>query len=283
MNAALMLAVALTGQVTTRTCQTHQSYSRLQAVNYRQQYAVGYAAPAYRQAAYGYAASYAAPYLEVKFAPVIYDTYAGLVGGEARARNKREQDLLGRADLAARVAALSGSIDKLTARIGQPAPVMVAPPAPGKPPPDVPGKPEPVVVAPPPLPKTNPGVPDDGSVPPPPTVPGPPAPNPGGTTALKPPSADVMAIFKAQTCMKCHTAPAKAGKGIVLFSEPDKLANIDGGMLLKIDSEVYSGSMPRDHDPMGPEDYSKLRAWINDNKDVTDAYLAACRPVKGAN
>jgi hypothetical protein len=280
MNAALMLAVALTGQVTTRTCQTHQSYSRLQAVNYRQQYAVSYATPAYRQAAYGYAASYAAPYLEVKFAPVIYDTYAGLVGGEARARNKREQDLLGRADLAARVAALSGSIDKLAARIGQP-PVVVQPPvAPGKPPPDVPGKPEPVVVAPPPLPKTNPGVPDDGSVPPPPTVPDPPAPNPsGGTAALKPPSADVMGILTNQ-CAKCHTAPAKAGKGIVLFAEPGKLADLDGGMLLKMDGEVYSGSMPKDHDPMSAEDYSKLRAWINDNKDVTDAYLASCRPAK---
>jgi hypothetical protein len=273
MYPTLILAAALAGQQ--RMCQTAASY-------YRQQQAVVYAAPAYRQAyAATYATTYAQPYLEVKFAPVIRegDYYAGLIGGEARAAGRREA-------VVDSLDAIRGSIDKLTARIGQPAPqpppVAVAPPpvAPAKPTPDVPAKPEPPA-EPPPLPKTNPEPGDNGDVPPPPPVPPdptPPAPNPSGAARLaNPPNAAVTSIFVAN-CGKCHTAPAKAGKGFVMFTAPGKLAPLDGYALLRIDSELFSGEMPKDARPLEPKDYTPIRVWINENKDVTDAYLAAARP-----
>lgn len=274
MLTTLILAATATGQV--RQCQT--------AASYRQSYATAaYTAPTYYRPSYYQPAYY--PYkahakVETAFigTELYQPAYGILAGAGIRAENRRKEDQATVTALTASVAGLTTAVRGLEARIGQPPPVVVqpAPPvAPGKPTPDVPTKGGPdVSPAPPPLPKTNP---DDGSVPPPPTVPGPPAPNPsGGAAEFKPPNADVLSILTNQ-CAKCHTAPAKSGKGIVLFAEPGKLASIDGGMLLKMDGEVYSGSMPKNADPMSAEDYSKLRAWINENKDVTDAYLAACR------
>src|SRR4051812_37257096 len=122
MTTILILAALFPGQI--RQCQTAASYQRTYAAPARAVYAAPvakqvYAAPAYQKQAYAaqtYASSYAAyaqPYLEVKFAPVIYEQYAGLVGGEARARNKREQELESRADLATRVDKLSAAITGL--------------------------------------------------------------------------------------------------------------------------------------------------------------------------
>src|SRR5690242_12552983 len=132
---ALILAATLPTQI--RQCQTAASFCQSYAVQ------ASYTVPAYTQtyATTAYA-TYAQPYTEVKFAPVIYDNYySALVGGAARAANKREQDLLGRADLAARVDKLSASIDRLAAGLvqgGTPPPVAPTPVAPAKPTPDTP-------------------------------------------------------------------------------------------------------------------------------------------------
>lgn len=287
MISTLILAVLLPGQVQMRQrqCQTAASYQRQYVLQ-----TPAYQAPAYQT----YANTYAPALVTTYFGPAYQDAYySNVVGAQARIANRRQEEIASTSALTAQVGGLTVAINQLNARLGTVSPVTPAPPpvAPGKPSPEVPGKPTPDVpdkptpspprTAPPPTPKVNP---DDGSVPPPPvpSVPGTnPPPAPGDATTVKPPNAAVMAIFTAQ-CAKCHTAPAKAGKGVVLFSEPGKMAALDGGMLLKLDSEVYSGDMPKASQPLSADDYSKLRAWINDNRDVTDAYLAACKVAKVA-
>jgi hypothetical protein len=246
MFAALVLASL--GQF--RQCQT--------AASYRQQAAVTYAAPAYQQT-YSYAASYAKPYVEAYFAPVYEDAYyTQVVGQQVRAELRAREELKGSVELTQQVANLSAQVGQLAARIGgvAPQPPPGPPLPPGKPLPDPP--------------------PDDGSVPPPPPVPPPvlPPPNPG--PGASGPDAAVMGILTAQ-CAKCHTAPAKAGKGFVLFAEPGRLANLGPLDLLLIDSQVYGGAMPKDGDQMSTDDYSKLRAWISGSQPAIEAALKECK------
>lgn len=253
------LVLASLGQY--RACQT--------AATYRQQ--ATYAAPTYNNA-------YAAPYVErtaFVYVQPASDYYAALVGGQVRqelaAKAKQEQA----AALSDRVNQLAAALDRLTAQIGngQPQP----PPSPGQP--IAPGKPQPVPDVPPapgkPQPNPNPGVAepppspgvDNGNVPPPPAVP--PPPGPAGQ-----PNAKVLAILQAR-CVKCHTDPAKGGKGVILFGADGKLANLGPLDKLMIDQAVYSGDMPKNAEPLPPEEYSAIRAWINEDKDAIEAAIKA--------
>lgn len=269
MTTTLLLAALTVGQVQFRSCQT--------AATYRQAYApITYAAPAYTY--------YPVAKVETAFVAneVHYPIYSYGVGGAQRALGRRNEELQTFASLTGKVGDLAAAVGRLEARLGS---GVLVPPV--QPTPDVPAKPTPVVPdkpTPPPLPKTNPGGADDGSVPPPPTVPpSPPAPNPNAA-AFVPPNQAVTAILKT-SCLKCHQDPAKQGKGVVLFDSAGLVANLTPWHLLRMDSALYSGAMPKLADPLSADAYSQIRAWLNENKPYTDAYLDACRAtaMKAAN
>lgn len=267
MNVVLMLAVAMTGQIQFRSCQSGASYQR--------QYVV--AAPVvYHQPAYYY------PKAQVQTAFIateLYEVpqvYGTLVGAGVRAENRRKEDQTTVNALVASVAGLTTAVRGLEARLGTAQPVVSVQPqpvAPGKPTPDVPGKPTPDVTPqpqPPPLPKTNP---DNGDVPPPPPVPGVPS-----TGAGPGPGVEATAVFRS-ACLKCHQDPAKAGHGYVLFDKDGNFRQ-DVGVLDKISVglETYTGSMPKNApEPLDDKAISHLQAWIYSDPDAIRAFIRDAR------
>jgi hypothetical protein len=202
-------------------------------------------AATYRQSVQTYVApvqQYVAPYVEkVAFVAVEDPYYAALVGDRVRAELKAKQEVQGEQDLAARVGQLAEAVTKLEGRIsGNPAP----------PPP------------------TTPTAPDQ---PPPPT----PAPVPPTSDAGQPPAA-VLATLKS-ACLKCHTAPAKAGGGFVMFNEDGSLAALSPLDKVLIDQAVYSGDMPKGGKPLEADAYSALRAWISEDGDAIAAAVKLCQ------
>lgn len=208
------------------------------ATSYRQ--SVTYAAPVQ----YYSQASYVAPYVEkVQFVAVEDPYYANLVGERVRAELKVKQSVQGEQDLAARVGQLAEAVGRLESKIGgsaSPVPVPVpVPPSPDQPPP-------------PPVP----------SVPP--------------TTGTTQPNASVLAILKTN-CLKCHTAPAKAGGGFIMFGEDGTLAALSPLDKVLIDQALYSGDMPKGAKPLDADAYSQIRAWISESGDEIAAAVKACK------
>ena len=218
---------------------TGQIRSCQTSASYRQ--SVQYAAPVQYQAQ-----AYVAPYVESTAFIAVEDPtyYANLVGSQVRAELKAKQNLESGVDLAAKVGQLADAVGRLEARIGgSPATVPVpTPTTPDQPPP-------------PPVPSPNP--------PPPPT----------GSTQ---PNAAVLGILK-QACLKCHTAPAKAGGGFVMFAEDGTLAALSPLDKVLIDQALYSGDMPKGAKPLDADAYSQIRAWISESGDEIAAAVKACK------
>jgi len=213
-------------------------------------------AATYRQQVYTapvqYVQQYAAPYIEkVQFVAVEDPYYAGLVGERVRAELKVKQEVQGEQDLATRVGQLAEAVGRLESKIGG-----VAPPTPD------------------PVPAT-PSTPDQ---PPPPPVPS----VPPTTGTGREPNAVVGTILKTN-CLKCHTSPAKAGGGFIMFQEDGAIANLSPLDKVLIDQAVYSGDMPKGGKPLEADAYSALRAWISEDGDAIAAAVKACKSTKGPN
>lgn len=213
-------------------------------------------AATYRQAVYAapvqqYVQQYAAPYVEKTLFVAVEDPYyAGLVGERVRAELKAKQEVQGEQNLATKVGQLADAVGRLESKIGG-----VAPPTPA------------------PVP-TPPSTPDQPPPPPPPNVP--------PTTGTTQPNAAVLATLKT-SCLKCHTAPAKAGGGFVMFGEDGTLAALSPLDKVLIDQAVYSGDMPKGGKPLEADAYSALRAWISEDADAIAAAVKLCKNSKGAN
>lgn len=238
----LTLVLALAATGQIRSCQT--------AVTYRQ--SVAYASPAYQQQA----VSYGHPYVEKTIFLAVEQPdayYASLVGSQVRAELKAKASLEADADLATRVGQLAEAVTRLEGKISGnvPAPTPDPPPTPGQPPP-------------------------------PPTPPDPqPIPGPGASGPAGAPSAEVLAYLRT-SCLKCHTAPAKAGGGFVMFDEGENLVALSPLDKVLIDQAVYLGDMPKGGKPIPEKDYSALRAWIAEDAEAIASALKACQQ-KGAN
>lgn len=207
-------------------------------------------ATTYRQQAYvapiQYVQQYVAPYVEkVQFVAVEDPYYAGLVGQRVRAELKVKQEVQGEQDLATKVGQLADAVGRLESKIGGTAPVVPIPPNPDQPP----------------LPPT-PGVPP--------------------TTGTSQPNAAVLAVLKT-SCLKCHTAPAKAGGGFIMFAEDGTLAALSPLDKVLIDQAVYSGDMPKGGKPLEADAYSAIRAWISEDGEAIAAAVKACKSTKGSN
>lgn len=108
-----------------------------------------------------------------------------------------------------------------------------------------------------PAPTPTPQPPPPGP-PPPPIVPAAP-----GSDLQK-----AAAVIIQKKCSACHTGAATAGSGLALLSAPNTLAVIQPLTKLKMDQQVYSGAMPPDpKKALTAEEYSTLRAWINEDRD----------------
>jgi hypothetical protein len=218
------------------------------AATYQQ--SVTYAAPVQYQA-------YAAPYVEkVAFVAVEDPYYANLVGSQVRAQLKAKENLEAGADLAQRVGQLADAVGRLEAKIGAGAATVPVPTTPDQAPPTQP-------------PPPGPGASVPSPVPPPPV--------PAGQ-----PNAAVLAVLKTN-CLKCHTDPAKAGGGFVMFDTAGALANLSPLDKVLIDQSVYSGDMPKGGKPLEADAYSAIRAWINEDADAIAAAVKACKNTKGSN
>lgn len=156
------------------------------------------------------------------------DYYSKLVGSQAR----QQAALQAEADLTKQLGLLTTELGNLRQVIGSATPVAPTLPQP--------------------TPTPAPGLP------PPPIVPAAP-----GSDLQK-----AAAVIIQKKCSGCHTGAATAGSGLALLSTTNVLAAIQPLTKLKIDQQVYSGAMPPDpKKALTAEEYSTLRAWINEDKD----------------
>jgi mono/diheme cytochrome c family protein len=259
MLTTILLSVLAQAPCNVRGSYPHQATVRTYTVPLYQQSYATYAQPAQVQTAY--------------VATEYYD-YASIVGAATRAQDRRQEALLGQANLAAKVAELSASVSGLTALLqrdsegGGAQPPPEPPPQPA-PPPVAPGKPAPGPGG-PPLPGPNPA-PDDGSVPPPP-APAPAVPPSAGGAA--PPA--TFALLRDR-CMKCHSAVAAgtSGGGFAMFAADGSLANLGVGRKLDVMNRVQSGNMPRKAKPLESDELALVRLWVYQDPKAIDAFLAA--------
>lgn len=85
----------------------------------------------------------------------------------------------------------------------------------------------------------------------------------------------VLDIF-AKRCGDCHVPGNKNGFTIfAALDEQNLIAKFSSRDLLAIDQQVYSGDCPQGEDavPLPPDEYSILRAWINDSKPTIMKFL----------
>lgn len=98
---------------------------------------------------------------------------------------------------------------------------------------------------------------NSSTVPPPPPPPAIPQPVDG--------RAAVTTIFQ-KNCAACHTAPARAARGIVLLNPDGTLAPIAPATVVRIDHATYDGTMPPGGQ-LDTETYSTIREWVGQYKE----------------
>jgi hypothetical protein len=197
-----------------------------------------YTAPIYQQKQY-YAAPQHQYYNNHAYVDgVSYVTYEPVYSGIVGAYDRQNNAIKSVADLTKQLGALTTEVGNLRTQIGVLAAGSV-PPAPGPNPPPAP-----------PVPK-----------PPDPVVP--------------PSDLEKAATTVFQNkCAKCHTDPAKSGAGFVLLNPDGTLASLAALKKLTLDQKLYSGEMPPDpKQALTAEEYSSVRAWINEDKDAIEAAL----------
>lgn len=171
--------------------------------------------------------------------------YGALVGDYMRAEMRQNQ---GSAGLEAAILTLAAKVNELAAKVGAtPIPMptpAVTPEAPIAP------TPQPTPQQPSPTPPEQPVV--------------------DSRTDLGKAALDVMSA----RCATCHTGSTPSG-GFTIFAAPGQLAQLTADQLLLIDYLTYAGYMPPGpkHEPLNAEEYSALRAWLNEQTDLVVATL----------
>lgn len=212
------------------------------AYTYRPQ---AYVQPTYQQAAYNDRAAFVA----VESAEDLLQTYGGLVGQQARYDQRAQQAQRSQQELNARLDRLSAALERLQSKIEPSEPAL-------------PPKSEI------PTPSSAANYPASEAVPAPPTI---------AEVSASSKHADKAKQILAQHCAKCHTSPSSGGGGNSIFNQDGTLARLEPEDLLLIDQVIYSGSMPKGGIPLTSQEYSAIRAWIDESRNRISSTLKQSR------
>lgn len=169
--------------------------------------------------------------------------YGALVGDYMRAEMRQSQ---GNAGLEAAILTLANKVNELAAKVGAtPLPVPTPVATPEAPQPQPQPQPQPT-----PQPAEQPTATAGSDL---------------GQSAVK---------ILAERCSTCHMGNTPSG-GFTLFAAPNQLAPLTADQLLLIDYLTYAGYMPPGpkHEPLNADEYSALRAWLNEQTELVVATL----------